>query len=40
MDTGIALAKENKYGFRIVTVQGDIINASGAITGGSVAQKL
>ena len=39
MDTGIALAKENKYGFRIVTVQGDIINASGAITGGSVAQK-
>ena len=39
MDTGIVLAKENKYGFRIVTVQGDIINASGAITGGSVAQK-
>lgn len=39
MDTGIALAKENKYGFRIVTIQGDIINASGAITGGSVAQK-
>ena len=34
-----ALAKENKYGFRIVTIQGDIINASGAITGGSVAQK-
>ena len=39
MDTGIALAKENKYSFRIVTVKGDIINASGAITGGSVAQK-
>ena len=39
MDTGIALAKENKYGFRIVTIQGDIINASGAITGGSVTQK-
>ena len=39
MDTGIALAKENKYGFRIVTIQGDIINASGAITGGSIAQK-
>ena len=39
MDTGIALAKENKYGFRIVTIQRDIINASGAITGGSVAQK-
>ena len=39
MDTGIALAKENKYSFRIVTVKGDIINASGAITGGSVASK-
>ena len=39
MDTGIALAKENKYAFRIVTVKGDIINSSGAITGGSVAQK-
>ena len=40
MDTGIALAKENKYSFRIVTVKGDIINASGAITGGSVASKI
>lgn len=39
MDTGIAVARENKYAFRIVTVKGDIINASGAITGGSVAQK-
>ena len=39
MDTGIALAKENKYAFRIITLKGDIINASGAITGGSVAQK-
>ncbi len=39
MDTGIALAKKNKYAFRIVTIKGDIINASGAITGGSVVQK-
>ncbi|MBR2744511.1 MAG: chromosome segregation protein SMC [Clostridia bacterium] len=39
MDTGVALAKENKYGFRIVTVGGDIINSTGAITGGSIAQK-
>ncbi len=39
MDTGVALAKENKYAFRIVTVKGDIINSSGAITGGSVATK-
>lgn len=39
MDTGVALAKENKYSFRIVTVKGDIINSSGAITGGSISQK-
>ncbi len=39
MDTGVKLAKKNKYAFRIVTLKGDVINASGAITGGSVAQK-
>ena len=39
MDTGVAVAKENKYSFRIVTLKGDIINSSGAITGGAVAQK-
>lgn len=39
MDAGVALAKKNKYSFRIVTVEGDVINASGAITGGSVLQK-
>ena len=39
MDTAIVLAKQNKYSFRIVTVKGDLINPSGAITGGSVAQK-
>ena len=39
MDTAIALAKQNNYYFRIVTLKGDLINPSGAITGGSVAQK-
>ena len=39
MDTGIALSKLNNYTFRVVTVKGDIINSSGAITGGSIAQK-
>ena len=39
MDNAIALAKKNNYSFRIVTVEGDLINPSGAITGGSVAQK-
>ena len=39
MDSAISLAKQNSYSFRIVTVKGDLINPSGAITGGSVAQK-
>jgi len=39
MDAAIILAKKNKYAFRIVTLKGDVINPSGAITGGSVAQK-
>ena len=39
MDNAISLAKQNEYSFRIVTLKGDIINPSGAITGGSVIQK-
>ena len=39
MDTAIKLAKQNGYSFRIITVEGDVINPSGAITGGSVAKK-
>ena len=39
MESAIALAKQNNYSFRIVTLKGDLINPSGAITGGSVAQK-
>ncbi|MCI8276875.1 MAG: chromosome segregation protein SMC, partial [Clostridia bacterium] len=32
-------AKQNSYSFKIVTLKGDIINPSGAISGGSVTQK-
>ena len=39
MDTAIKVAKQNGYIFRIITTQGDVINPSGAITGGSVAKK-
>ena len=39
MESAIALAKQNSYTFRIVTLEGDLINPSGAITGGSVAKK-
>ena len=39
MDTAIKVAKQNGYTFRIMTLEGDMINPSGAITGGSVAKK-
>ncbi len=39
MDTAIKLAKQNSYSFRIITLEGDVINPSGGITGGSVAKK-
>ena len=39
MDTAIKVAKQNGYMFRIMTLEGDMINPSGAITGGSVAKK-
>ena len=39
MDTAIKVAKQNSYTFRIVTKDGDVINPSGAITGGSVMKK-
>ena len=39
MDTAIKVSKQNNYTFRIITLDGDIINPSGAITGGSVTKK-
>ena len=39
MDSAINLAKQNGYSFRIVTIEGDLINPSGGITGGSVVKK-
>ena len=39
MDLGVVIAKQNGYSFRIVTLEGDIINPSGAISGGSVQKK-
>ena len=39
IQNAINLAKENSYSFRIITVEGDVINPSGAITGGSVTKK-
>ena len=39
MENAIKVAKQNGYTFRIITIEGDVINPSGAITGGSVAKK-
>ena len=39
MDNAINIAKKNKYAFRIVTKEGDILNTSGQMTGGSIAKK-
>jgi len=39
MDTAVEVSRKNKYAFRIVTLDGDVVNPSGMITGGSVAPK-
>ncbi len=35
LETGIALARANRQSFRIASVQGDLINPGGSMTGGS-----
>ncbi len=35
-ETAIQLARLNKYKFKIITIEGDIINPSGVMTGGSL----
>ncbi len=39
MENAISIARKNSYGFKIVTLDGDILNPSGAISGGSINQK-
>lgn len=39
LDNGIAIARKFSYSFRIVTLEGDIINTSGAMSGGSNVSK-
>ena len=39
IDNAVELAKKNSYKFKIVTLKGDIINPSGAISGGSAPNK-
>ncbi len=35
INTAVSIAKQSNYGFRIVTLDGDVINPQGSITGGS-----
>jgi len=39
IDNATEMAKKNKYSFRIVTIDGDIINVSGQMSGGSIQKK-
>ena len=39
IDSAVELAKKNSYSFKIVTLSGDVINPSGAISGGSAPTK-
>ncbi len=38
LDSAIAIAKKYNYRFRIVTLDGQVINAGGSLTGGSLAK--
>ncbi|MDD3225299.1 MAG: chromosome segregation protein SMC [Clostridium sp.] len=39
MNDALAIAKKGNYSFRIVTLKGDVVNAGGALSGGSVFHK-
>lgn len=39
MDSGIAIARQFDYAFRIVTLEGELINAGGSMTGGSTVSR-
>ncbi len=39
LDSAIAIAKKTAHSIRIVTVKGDVMNAGGSMSGGSIKQK-
>ena len=39
MDSAIALARKTKYAYKIVTLEGELLNPGGSMTGGSVNKK-
>lgn len=40
LDNGSIIAKKNGYSFRVVTTDGQVINAGGSLTGGSAAKNV
>ncbi len=38
IDSAVAIAKKNGYKFKIVTLDGQVVNAGGSLTGGSMAK--
>lgn len=39
LDHAVAIAKQFRYQFRVVTLDGQVVNAGGSMTGGSLARK-
>ena len=39
MDEAVEIARNFSYSFKIVTMDGDVVNAGGSITGGSTSSK-
>ena len=39
MENAIKIARKNSYSFKVITLDGDVVNPSGMITGGSIAKK-
>ena len=39
LDDGIVFSKDNSYRFKVVTLDGDVINQAGSITGGSTTKR-
>ena len=39
LDQAVAIAKKYSYSFRVVTLDGDIINTGGSMTGGSINRR-
>lgn len=39
IDSGTALAKKTRYAYKIVTLDGELFNAGGSVTGGSINKK-